>query len=76
MVKWGMMAAKHSEIVSVWGIVEDCGFVIQTRMVRVMYGHFDELSMVNMQAFLKNTRKMQFFAHFRIYGVYRLKTSA
>ena len=23
MVKWGMMAAKHSEIVSMWGIVED-----------------------------------------------------
>lgn len=51
------------------------GFVIQTRMVRVMYGHFDEISIVNMQVFLQNTRKMQFFVRFRVYGVYRLKTS-
>ena len=51
------------------------GVVIPTFEPIVMYGHFDEISIVNMQAFLQNTRKMQFFVRFRFYGVYRLKTS-
>ena len=50
--------------------------VLPTLEAIVMYGHFDEISITNVQAFLQNTRKMQFFVHFRVYGVYRLKTSA
>ena len=57
---------------SIWDLLED---VIPTFEAIVMYGHFDETGIVNMQAFLQNTRKMQFFVRFRVYGVYRLKTS-
>lgn len=74
-----------NKMVGVCGMVEDggylvldgvWGFVIPTFKAIVMYGHFDEIGIVNMQAFLQNTRKMQFFVRFRFYGVYRLKTSA
>ena len=48
--------------------------VIPTFEAVVMYGHFDEIDIANMQVFLQSTRKMQFFVRFRVYGVYRLKT--
>ena len=48
--------------------------VIPTFEAVVMYGHFDEIDIANMQVFLQSTRKMQFFVRFRVSGVYRLKT--
>ena len=56
------------------GSVRGVRGVLPTFEVIVMYGCFDEVSMVNMQGSLQNTRKMQFFVLFRFYGVYRLKT--
>ena len=50
--------------------------VLPTFEAIVMYGHFDEIGIANMQIFLQSTRKMQFFVRFRVYGVYRLKTGA
>ena len=70
------MIVKHSKIIGMWGIVEKWWVVIQTFEAVVMYRHFDEAGIVNMQGFLQSTRKMQFFVRFRFYEVYRLKTSA
>ena len=44
------------------------GVVIQMQTVRVMYGHFDEHSIVNMQGFLQKIPKNATFCAFSVPG--------
>ena len=50
------------------GNCEEMGVVIQTQTVCVMYGHFNELNIVNMQGFLQKMPKNAIFCAFSVPG--------